>query len=124
MPFLPFPYPLAQVKSVNVRHTTIPSQRASLIKLKGDSIDWCLHLYCHHCRVITIIILPPVTAETTSKMTPVLGMLNIPQLEAQATKDFSCITEQSNLQLISQHQFSHLTATTIYSSNAVCFLPS
>jgi len=68
MPFLPFPHPLAQVKSVNVRHTTIPSQCASLMKLKGASMDWCLHPYCHHCRVITIIILPPVTAETTSEL--------------------------------------------------------
>jgi hypothetical protein len=130
MPFLPFPHPLAQAKSANVRHTTIPSQCAFLIKLKGASINWCLHLYCHHCCVITIIILPPVTAKTTSELPQPLKWLQCQECwiyrncKNNPPRISVASQEQSNLQLISQCQFSHLTATTIHSSHAVCFLPS
>ena len=46
----------------------------------------------HHNHPTTSNCRDYLRAALTSKMTPMLGMLNIPQLEAQATKDFSCIT--------------------------------
>ena len=130
IPFLPFPHPLAQAKSVNVRHTTKPSQCAFFIKLKGVSINWCLHLYCHQCCVITIIILPPVTAETTSELPQPLKCLQCYECwiycnwKNKTPRISVASQEQPNLQFISQCQFSRLTATNIHSSHAVCFIPS